>query len=127
MRWLSIAFAVALSLVALPAFADLEWADPSLCVNGKWLMINAADNSAIQVQLPEGSVYGDQAEGNCATAATAPVMSASQVMVGGHGHSMTVVIDGGSASQPVTVSYGDKSQTRHNSGHDMHFQFALSH
>jgi hypothetical protein len=47
------------------------------------------------------------------------------VTVGGNGHTMAVIIDGANASQPVTVSYGAKSQTRHNSGHNMHFQFAL--
>jgi hypothetical protein len=126
MKWLTALFAVVLTLVAVvPAFADLEWADPALCVNGKWLMVDAANNSAIEVQLPRDAAYGDQAAGHCATPAPAPLLPMSQVKVRGNDHAMLVVVDGAQASPRLTVSYGRQSETRRNRGNDMHFEFQL--
>ena len=126
MKKLAGVFAIVLVLVAVvPAFADLEWADPTLCVNGQWLMVNAADPSSIQVQLPRSAAYGDQAAGQCTTPAAAPLLPSSQVTVRGNGAVMMVVVDGANASQPVTVGYGAQSYTRSNNGHDMHFGFQL--
>lgn len=128
MKRLTGVFAIMLVLFAVvPAFADLEWADPALCVNGQWLVVNAADNSSIQVQLPGSAAYGNQAAGQCATPAPAPILPASQITVRGNGAVMMVVVDGANASQPVTVSYGAQSNTRSNNGHSMHFGFQLGH
>jgi len=126
MKKAAVVIALVLALVAVvPAFADLEWADPTLCVNGEWLVVNAANSSSIQVQLPRSAAFGDQADGQCTTPASAPLLPASQVSVRGNGAVMMVVIDGANASQPVTVSYGAQSHTRSNNGHDMHFGFQL--
>jgi hypothetical protein len=128
MKRLAGVFALVLVLVAVvPAFADLEWADPTLCVNGQWLVINAANSTSINVQLPRSAAYGDQAAGQCTTPASAPLLPASQVTERGNGAVMMVVVDGANASQPVTVSYGAQSYTRSNNGHDMHFGFQLGH
>jgi hypothetical protein len=126
MKLLTGVFALVLVFVAVvPAFADLEWADPALCVNGQWLMVDAAANSSIQVQLPHSASFGDQAAGQCTTPAPAPLLPTSQVTVRGNGAVMMVVVDGANASPSVTVSYGAQAGTHSNNGHDMHFGFQL--
>jgi hypothetical protein len=128
MKWLTAVFGLLLALVSVaPAFADLEWADPALCVNGKWLLIDAAATSAIQVRVPQDAAYGDQAAGHCRTAAPAPLLPLSSVKAKGHGDTMTVVVDGSDASPVVTVSYGMRSETRRNHGREMRFEFQLGH
>ena len=125
MKKFALLFVVALMALANGhAFADVEWADPSLCVAGKWLVINAANNGGIRVTLPRGTAYGDQAAGRCMTPAPAPVLPSSSVTVGSD-DGMRVMIDGQQASPVVVVAYGWRVQTRVNLGGPMQFRFSV--
>jgi hypothetical protein len=105
-------------------FAELEWADPALCVNGKWLLIDSANASAIDVLVPKGAAYGDQVAGRCHTPAPAPLLPLDRVRAkGGHDDGVRVRIDGRNASPMVTVKYGDASHTESNHGQMMWFNF----
>jgi len=125
MKKFALLFVVALMALANGhAFADVEWADPSLCVAGNWLMVNAANNDAIQVALPRGTAYGDQAAGGCTTPAPAPLLPLSSVTVRGEG-GMHIMIDGQQASPVVVVTYGLGAQTHVNDGGRMQFRFSV--
>jgi hypothetical protein len=127
MKKFTLLFVVALMVLANGrAFADLEWADPSLCVAGKWLVINAANAPGIVVTVPQGVAYGDQAAGGCATAAPAPLLPLSSVTVHG-ANNLKVMIDGKQASPVVNVSYGDKAMSRENDGGKLKYQFHIDH
>ena len=125
MKKFTLVFVMALMVFASGhAFAGLEWADPSLCVAGKWLVINAAQDDAIRVTVPHGVAYGDQAAGGCATVAPAPLLPMSRISVRGD-DGMKVMIDGAGASPVVTVSYGTRVRTRQNDGGRMNFSFSM--
>ena len=127
MKKFSILIALALMLISVSVtFADLEFEDPALCVNGEWLVINAATSTAIKVTVPRGTHYGNQQEGRCKTPAPAPVLPKHAVTERGNGHTMFVEIDGRNASKPiVTVSYDDVTFTEQNRGGMMKFKFEL--
>ncbi len=124
MKKLALLMAVAFALCAIaPAFAQLEWEDPVLCVNGKWLLIDSANPLAVEVIVPKGAAYGDRAAGGCAIHAPAPLLPLSQVKERGHDEGVRVRIDGRGASPVVTVSYGDESHTERNHGGVLRFRF----
>ena len=124
MKKLAFLMAAAFAFCAIaPAFAQLEWEDPALCVNGKWLLIDSATMRAIEVVVPKGAAYGDQAAGGCATHAPASLLPLSQVKERGHDDGVRVWIDGREASPKVTVSYGDQSRTERNHGGVLYFRF----
>ncbi len=127
MRKLSILFAVFLLVASFGmAHAELEWEDPVLCVAGQWLVVDAAHPQAVQVTVPQGTAYGDQAAGGCSTPAPlVPLLPNSAVTAKGGGSKMTVMVDGAEASSPVVVSYGDVTQTHQNHGGKMKFKFDL--
>lgn len=126
MKKFSIIFAAFLLFTTFGmAQAALEWEDPALCVEGQWLVIDAADPMAVKIALPQGTHYGDQAAGRCKTPAPAPLLPNSAVTVRGHGETMMVMIDGDGASSPVTVSYGGKTYVRNNHGETMRFKFEI--
>ena len=125
MKKFTLLFVVALMALANGhAFADLEWADPSLCVAGNWLMIDSANTAGIHVTVPHGVHYGDQAAGGCTTAAPAQVLPASAVTVRGE-DGLRVMIDGRQASPKVSVSYDGRVRTHKNDGGRMEFNFPL--
>ncbi len=108
------------------ASARLDFMDPALCVAGQWLVINGADESAVEVRVPEGTLYGDA--GACTDPAPAPPFVNNVVTEKGGGHKMTVTLtDASKASQPsVTVTYGSASKTQDNDGKgQMKFKFSL--
>ena len=117
MKKLSILFVILVMLVtASTAFARLDFMDPVLCVAGHWLVVNAANESVVQVILPEGTPYGDA--GHCTgPAPVAPVIT-NVVTQKGLGFLMTVLLtDSSQASTPtVTAAYGSVSKTHLNFG-----------
>ena len=126
MKKFSILSALVIALLSFgTAFAELEWEDPALCVNGKWLTIVAANPSAVKIVVPQGTAYGDQAAGRCTTPAPAPLVPVSAVTQKGGGHKFTVVVNGSQATSTVVVSYGAQSETRVNHGGEMRFRFDL--
>jgi hypothetical protein len=116
-------FALSLSIVS----AGADWDDPVLCVAGKWLVVNAAKESAVHIIVPDDTPYG--AAGHCKTPAPGPVFVKDVVREMGRGHTMMVTVNGSQASQPkLTVSYGRESYTRQNNGHSVfRFNFDLPH
>lgn len=125
MRKFALLFAVAfMALASSRAFADVEWADPSLCVAGNWLVIASANADAIHVTVPSETAYGDQAAGGCTTPAPQSLLSLSSVTARGEG-GMRVMIDGRQASPDVVVTYGALVQAHANSGGRMHFRFSM--
>jgi hypothetical protein len=129
MKKFSILIALALMLVSVSVtFADLEFEDPALCVNGEWLVIDAAKSSAVKVTVPRGAHYGNQREGRCRTPAPAPVLPKSSVTERGNGHLMFVEINGRGASKPtVTASYAGVTFVKQNHGGMIKFKFQLDH
>jgi hypothetical protein len=127
MKKLSLLFAVVLAFVSIGTVrAGFDWADPSLCVEGKWLVIDAAHADGVEVVLPEHSAYGDQKAGHCKTPAPAPLLAMSSVKVRGEANFIKVMVDGKFASTPmVTVTYGDAVKTAQNHGDKMYFTFRL--
>ncbi len=124
MKKLALLLALLLALASFaPVFAELEWGDPALCVAGKWLVVDAAAPSAVELTVPEGTVYGDQVAGGCSTPAATAVLPLSVVTEKGGGHKLTVRVDGSSASPMVTVTYGSESQTQLNDGGTLKFKF----
>lgn len=120
------ALLMALSLALLtfvPVFAELEWADPALCIDGKWLVIDSANPPAIEVIVGKGSRYGGQHAGGCTTPAPAPLLPLNRVKERGEHDDVRVRIDGQGASPVVTVTYGLQSRTEHNHGGVMQFRF----
>lgn len=115
---------VSLLMVAIPiASAGMDFEDPALCVNGQWLLVDAALPAGIHVVVPEDAHYGNQAAGHCATPAPAnPAIT--KVKEGELDHLMTVWVDGSQASTPtITVSYGNTVRTKPNTGRLMLFTF----
>lgn len=126
MKKFSIVFAAILLVVSAGmAQAALEWEDPALCIEGQWLVIDAAHISAIKVVVPEGTHYGSQAAGGCTTPAPAPLLPLTVVNGRGHGDNLTVNIDGASASPVVKVRYGADQKSRVNHGEEMKFKFRM--
>ena len=115
---------VALALTVVGAAMDED--DPKLCVEGKWLLVNAAHVSGVRVTVPEDARFGNQKQGGCTTPGP-NVALITAVRERGEGRWMRVWIDGDQASKPtVTVTYGAASQTRRNSGHDnLNFVFLV--
>jgi hypothetical protein len=110
--------------LSLPfASAAMDFEDPALCVNGKWLLVDAALPSAIKVVVPDDARYGDQKAGGCKT--PAPVNLAITVVRESNAqHIMRVMVDGSKASVPtISVAYGDAVHTKKNSGKLMVFTF----
>lgn len=114
-----------IALTLTVASAGVDWEDPALCVNGQWLLIDAATPEAVTVSLPEGTQYGDQIAGGCATAG--PAVPLVQVINERGGHAMKVQVDGKNATTPnVTASFGASTQTKSNNGKQMlNFKFDL--
>lgn len=110
---------LAILLVALTlsgAGAGMDYEDPKLCVEGKWLLVNAAHPSGVTVFLPQGVRYGDQQQGGCATPGpNVPLLTA--VVRRDEHHWMRVQVDGAQASRPIVrATYGSVSEVRFNNG-----------
>ena len=115
-----------LTLTIGVASARYGYEDPALCVAGKWLIVDAAKQSAVTVFVPEDTPYGDQKAGGCKT--PGPNVPLLQVVKErGESHSMRLLVDGKLASTPsVKVTYGDAVQVKGNNGKDrLNFRFAL--
>ncbi|MCL4395862.1 MAG: hypothetical protein M1482_13845 [Chloroflexi bacterium] len=109
------------------AAARYGYEDPALCVAGQWLVVDAAQNSAVQVFLPEDTAYGDQAAGGCATPGpNVPILQTVREK-GRHG-AMRVLVNGKFATTPtLTVSYNGVTKVVQNRGRGMLvFNFALT-
>jgi hypothetical protein len=107
---------VLLSLTIGIAGAGYGYADPALCVAGKWLVVNAAKDSAVTVFVPEDSKYGNQIQGGCTTPGpNVPIIQT--VKEKGEHRLMVVQIDGKNASTPsVSVTYGNRPKVQNNNG-----------
>jgi hypothetical protein len=115
---------VALALTVVGAAMDDD--DPKLCVNGKWLLVNAAHVSGIRVTVPEDARFGNQQQGGCTTPGpNVPLITA--VRERGERHWMRVWVDGAQATTPtVTVSYGAATQVKRNNSHgNLNFVFLV--
>jgi hypothetical protein len=115
---------VALMTLVIPVVsASWDYDDPALCVNGQWLLVDAAAPSGIQVVVPDDAVYGNKEAGHCAQ--PAPVTGViTKVKEGDADHLMTVWVAGSVASKPtITVSYGNTVRTKPNTGRLMMFLF----
>ena len=109
---------LALVVLTLPIVgAGMDDDDPKLCVEGKWLLVVVANPAAVQVTVPEDARFGNQRQGGCTTPGpAAPLITA--VRERGEHHWMRVKVDGEHASEPqVTVSYGERVETKRNNGH----------
>jgi hypothetical protein len=96
--------------------AGMDYEDPKLCVEGKWLLVNAAHPAGVKVFVPEGTRYGDQQQGGCSTPGPDVPMITNVVPRGG-GHVMRVQVDGAQASRPlVKAKYGVVTEARFNNG-----------
>ncbi|MCI0477335.1 MAG: hypothetical protein L0Y55_13895 [Anaerolineales bacterium] len=119
MKKLLVVLPLAILLVALTiswAGAGMDYEDPKLCVEGKWLLVNAAHPSGVTVYLPNDTRYGNAAQGGCATPGPNAPMITNVVERGG-GHWMRVVVEGAQATRPlVKASYGAITETRFNNG-----------
>jgi hypothetical protein len=99
--------------VALAGQADQ---DPKLCVEGKWLLVDAAPPSAVKVFVPEDTRYGNQQQGGCRTPGPNVPMITVVVERGEH-HLMRVQVDGSAASRPtVKATYGNVVRVERNNG-----------
>ena len=130
MKKLTVVLPLALLLVALTvgiAAAGFGYEDPALCVAGHWLVVDAAQVSAVHVFLPEDTPYGDQAAGGCTT--PGPNVPILQIVreKGRHGQ-MLIMVDGKFASTPtVTASYNGATKVDRNRGRGvLVFNFAVS-
>ena len=106
--------------------AAMDDDDPKLCVNGKWLLVDAAPVSGIRVTVPEDVRFGNQQQGGCTTPGpNVPLITA--VRERGERHWMRVWVDGDHASRPtVTVSYGAATQVKRNNSHgNLNFVFLV--
>jgi len=108
------------------ASAGVDWEDPALCVAGQWLLIDAAQPSAVTVIVPENTRYGDQKAGGCKTPGPS-VPLIQNVKVRDDGDTMRVQVDGKNASTPnVKASFGNRTQTKSNNGKQtLNFRFDL--
>ncbi|MCI0475019.1 MAG: hypothetical protein L0Y55_02120 [Anaerolineales bacterium] len=127
-KWL-VVLPLAILLMALTiswAGAGMDYEDPKLCVEGKWLLVNAAHPSGVKVFLPEGTRYGNAAQGGCATPGP-DVPMIQVVVVRGEHHWMRVQVDGAQATRPVVrTSYGTFTETRFNNGRNtLNFLFRV--
>jgi len=116
------ALALLLLVLVIPMVsASGDYDDPALCVNGTWLLVDAAAPAGINVTVPDDARYGDQTAGGCAT--PSPVLQKiTNVTEGESENLMKVVVDGSQASTPtITVIYGSDVQTKKNTGHSMTF------
>lgn len=120
MKKLLVVLPLAVLLVALTlswAGAGMDYEDPKLCVDGKWLLVNAAHPSGVTVFLPEGVRYGNQQQGGCATPGPDVPLLTAVVQRGEH-HWMRVQVDGAQASRPIVrATYGPVTEARFNNGH----------
>ncbi len=129
MKKMLVVLPVALLLLTLTigvVSAGYAYEDPALCVAGQWLVIDAANSSAVSVAVPEDTPYGNQQAGGCQTAGPdVPLLNV--VRERGEGHRMSVKVDGREATTPtVTVSYGDESVTKKNNGRgSLNFKFTV--
>ena len=127
MKKLMIVLPLAVLMISLSfaiASAGVDWEDPALCVEGQWLLVDAAHPAAVTVSLPEGTRYGDQAAGGCTT--PGPAVPIIQVVKERGGHEMKVQVDGKNATPTVKASFGNVSQTKSNNGKQtLNFKFAL--
>jgi hypothetical protein len=117
-RWLFvIPLVVVLMAMAVPLVgASMDDDDPKLCVEGKWLLVNAGAVSAIKVSVPEDARYGNQQQGGCKTPGP-DVPLITVVKDRGERHVMQVMVDGKHATRPtITFSYGDQVQVKPNKG-----------
>jgi hypothetical protein len=105
-----------LSLTIIFVGAAMDEDDPKLCVEGKWLLVDAADVPAVKVTVPEDARYGNQQQGGCKT--PGPDVPMIQVVKErGEHHIMRVWVDGKHASTPtVRFSYGDVVKVERNNG-----------
>jgi hypothetical protein len=94
--------------------AGEDWSDPVLCVNGQWLVVNAAKEAGVKVGVPNGTVYGEA--GGCADAAPGPVFVSNVVRENGNDHNMHVWVNGKLGSPQVIVSYGGRIEIKNNNG-----------
>ncbi len=128
MKKLLLLIPLVLVLVALTmsiAGASVSYSDPALCVAGKWLIVDAANQAAVRVTVPQDVAYGNQQQGGCKTPGPAvPIIKV--VRENRTDHVMTVWIDGDHASTPkVQVTYGRAKQTLPNFGQNMMFFFIV--
>ncbi len=117
-----------LTLTIGVASARYQYEDPALCVAGKWLIVDAANPSAVKVFVPEDVPYGDQQAGGCTT--PGPNVALLQIVKEKGDHAtLQVQIDGKNATTPsVTVSYGDVVTVKANKGKGtLNFRFAVPH
>ncbi len=116
---------VLLSLTIAWVGAGMDLDDPKLCVEGKWLLVDAALPSGVRVTVPEEAVYGNQRQGRCKTPGPdVPLITA--VKERGEHHRMVVFVDGKQATTPtVTVSYGQETQVKKNTKGMMVFTFTV--
>jgi hypothetical protein len=115
-----------IGLTLTTASAGVDWEDPTLCVDGQWLLVDAAKPSAVTVFVPEDVRFGDQKAGGCKTPGpAAPLIKAVKERDGGH--AIKIQVDGKNASMPsVTASYNGVTQTKNNNGKQtLNFKFNL--
>ena len=105
---------LSLTIGIVGAAMDME--DPALCVSGEWLLVNAAQPTAVHVVLPEGTVYGPNAGCKMPPPNSAVVLDSSVVQRLGHAEKMMVFVDGKQATPSVDVTYGTQSKTMKNNG-----------
>jgi hypothetical protein len=109
----SLLLSLALPVVAMAGYgAD----DPKLCVEGKWLTVDAAAVSAVRVTVPEGTHYGDKKAGGCKTKGPDVPMIQNVVVERGEHNVMRVSVDGKYATPKVTATYGDAVLVKNNNG-----------
>ncbi len=128
MKKLVFALVLVAALISLSVsftVAAMDFEDPALCVNGKWLLVDAAHPSAVKVFVPDDARYGDQKAGGCKT--PAPVKQfITNVKESNAEYLMRVWVDGSQASTPtITVSYGNAVETKKNTGKWMMFTFLV--
>ncbi len=127
MAFTSLLVVLLLSLTIGVVGAAMDMEDPALCVSGEWLLINAAQPSAVQVVLPEGTAYGPSAGCKMPPPNSALVLDSRVVLRLGHAEKMMVVVDGKQATPSVNVTYGAQSRTVKNNGkHPLVFVFDLA-
>ncbi len=123
---------LAIAFLAVATFgtvsAGFGYEDPAICVEGQWLVIDAAAHQGVTIYVPEGTAYGDQEEGGCATDTTATVFKGMGGIIKsrGTGSKMLVMIEGKFATPTVTVTYGDQEpQILENTGGMLWADFEL--
>lgn len=106
------------------ASAGADFEDPKLCVEGEWLLVDAAAPQSIAVVLPQNVHFGNQAEGGCKTPGpNVPLIK--NVTTHGQRGQMLVKVEGALATNPIIASYDGKTQTKKNEGKQVTFTFKL--